>query len=47
MLLELYGKLKKLEDLIGSRTRDLPGCSIVPQTTALPRAPEYSYTNNN
>jgi hypothetical protein len=25
--------------LIGTRTRDLPACSIVPQPTTLPRAP--------
>jgi hypothetical protein len=33
----------RLEDekfhLIGTRTRDLPACSIVPQPTTLPRAP--------
>jgi hypothetical protein len=26
--------------LVGTRTRDLPACSIVPQPTTLPRAPE-------
>jgi hypothetical protein len=31
-------KFKKLIYLIGSRTRDLPACSIAPQTTTLPRA---------
>jgi hypothetical protein len=35
--LEGLGKLKKVQ-LIGSRTRDLPACSIVPQPTTLPRA---------
>jgi hypothetical protein len=29
-------------DLIGTRTRDLPACSIVPQPTTLPRAPKSS-----
>jgi hypothetical protein len=28
---EEFGKLKKLIHLIGSRTRDFPACSIVPQ----------------
>jgi hypothetical protein len=28
------------KDLIGNRTRDLPACSIVPQSTTLPRAPK-------
>jgi hypothetical protein len=28
---EGLGKVKKINDLIGSRTRDLPICSIVPQ----------------
>jgi hypothetical protein len=36
--LEGLGKLKKIH-LIGTRTRDLPACSIVPQPTTLPRAP--------
>jgi hypothetical protein len=34
--LEGLGKLKKSND-IGTRTRDLPACSIVPQPTTLPR----------
>jgi hypothetical protein len=29
----------KSSELIGNRTRDLPACSIVPQTTTLPCAP--------
>jgi hypothetical protein len=37
MRLEGIGKLKKIH-LIGTRTRDLPACSIVPQTTTLPHA---------
>jgi hypothetical protein len=44
--LELLGKLKKSNDLIGNRTRDLPACSIVPQPTKLPRDLEaYLLTN--
>jgi hypothetical protein len=35
---EGLGKLKKIS-LIGTRTRDLPACSIVPQPTTLSRAP--------
>jgi hypothetical protein len=38
MRLEELGQLKKIH-LIGTRTRDLPACSIVPQPTTLPRAP--------
>ena len=34
--------MKKSNDTIGNRTRDLPACSAVPQPTALPRAP-YAY----
>jgi hypothetical protein len=38
------GKIRPIEkssDIIGTRTRDLPACSIVPQPTTLPRAPIY------
>jgi hypothetical protein len=28
-------------DLMGNQTRDPPACSIVPQPTTLPRAPNY------
>jgi hypothetical protein len=42
MQLEGLGQLKKSNDLIGNRTRDLPACSIVPQPTMLLRAP-YLY----
>jgi hypothetical protein len=35
---EGLGQFKKIH-LIGTRTRDLPACSIVPQPTTLPRAP--------
>jgi hypothetical protein len=31
MLLEKLGQLKKLNDVIGIRTLDVPACSIVPQ----------------
>jgi len=31
--------LKNSNDTIGNRTRDLPGCSTVPQPTVPPRAP--------
>jgi hypothetical protein len=36
--LEGLGKLKISSNLIGNGTHVLPVCSIVPQTTALPRA---------
>jgi hypothetical protein len=35
--LEGLGQLKKIH-LIGTRTHDLPACSIVPQPTTLPHA---------
>jgi hypothetical protein len=38
--LEGLSKLKKIH-LIGTRSRDLPACSIVPQPTTLPRAPLF------
>jgi hypothetical protein len=41
--LEGLGKLKKSNDLIGTRSHDLPACSIVPQPTTLQRAPIYIY----
>jgi hypothetical protein len=37
--LEGLGQLKKKIHLIGTRTRDLPAYSIVPQQSTLPRAP--------
>jgi hypothetical protein len=38
MRLEGFDQLKKTNnDLNGNRTRDLPGCNIVPQPTSLPR----------
>jgi hypothetical protein len=42
--LEGLGQLKKIH-LIGTRTRDLPVCSIVPQPTTLPRAPQKLKAN--
>jgi hypothetical protein len=36
------GRIKSIEkynDLTGNRTRDFPACSIVSQSTTLPRAP--------
>jgi hypothetical protein len=39
--LEGLGKLKKIH-LIGTRTRNRPTCSIVPQPTTLPRTPFLS-----
>jgi hypothetical protein len=38
--LEGLGQLKKI-NVIGTRTRDLPACSTVPQPTTLQRAPAY------
>jgi hypothetical protein len=38
--LEGLGKLKEFNQLIGTRNRDLPACSIAPQPSTLPRAPE-------
>ena len=32
--------MKNSNETIGNRTRDLPACSAVPQTTALARAPK-------
>jgi hypothetical protein len=38
--------LKKINDLIGTRIRALPACSIVPQLTTLPRAPCHKLFRN-
>jgi hypothetical protein len=35
---EGLGKLKIFDDLIGTRTRDLPACSIALQLITVPRA---------
>jgi hypothetical protein len=40
--LEGLGQLKKSDDPIGNRIRDLPACSIVPQPTTLPLAPRLT-----
>jgi hypothetical protein len=39
MRLEGLVKLKKFNSLLGTRTRDLPTCSLVPQQITLPLAP--------
>jgi hypothetical protein len=39
--------IEKYNDLIGNRTRDLPGCSTAPQPTTLPRAPRPTCTKQN
>jgi hypothetical protein len=44
MRLEGFGQLKEIH-LIGTRTRDLPDCSIGPQPTTLPRAQHEMDTN--
>jgi hypothetical protein len=38
------GRIQSIEKihLIGTRTRELPACSVVPQPTTLPRAPEMN-----
>ena len=35
--------MKNSNDTVGNRNRDLPAFSAVPQPTAPPRAPKYSY----
>jgi hypothetical protein len=44
--LEGLGKLKKSNDLIGTLTRDLSACSIVPQRTTLPCVPLINFKIN-
>jgi hypothetical protein len=39
--------MKKSNDTIGNRTRDLPACSAVPQPNALPRAPSVTSIKTN
>jgi hypothetical protein len=39
--------MKKSNDTIGNRTRDLPACSAVPQPTASPRAVWKNHQNNH
>jgi len=36
--------MENSSDTIGNRTRDLPACSALPQTTVPPRASIESYT---
>jgi hypothetical protein len=36
MRLKDLGKLKKISNFIGSGNRDLPACSLLPQTSTLP-----------
>jgi hypothetical protein len=43
--LDELGQLKKIH-IIGTRTRDLPACSIVPQPTTVPRAPTSKISVN-
>jgi hypothetical protein len=45
--LEVLGKSKKNNDLIGTRTRDIPACSIVPQQTTLPLPRIMNYYRSN
>jgi hypothetical protein len=48
MRLEGFRQIKKKTNgLIGTRTRDLPAFSIVPQPTTLPRAPSINYLGQN
>ena len=37
--------MKNFSDTIGNRTRDLSGCSTVPQPTTPPRAPPVIHKN--
>jgi len=39
--------MKIFNDPIGKRVRDLPACSAVPQTTAIPRGPFKDCTSQN
>jgi hypothetical protein len=43
MLLEGLSELQKVNGLIGSRTDDLPACSVVSQSCAVPRGPRARY----
>jgi hypothetical protein len=40
-------KLKKINDIIGTRTSYLLACSITPQPSTLPRAPTQIYSRQN
>jgi hypothetical protein len=39
--------IEKSNDLIGDKTRDLSACSIVPQPTMVPGAPNIVYNQSN
>ena len=39
--------MKNSSDNFGNRTRDLPTCSVVPQPTAPPRAPNNKMYGND
>jgi hypothetical protein len=39
--------MKNLKDLNGNRTRDLPACSVVLTTTALPRTSSFKSVTSN
>jgi hypothetical protein len=41
-----FGKLIKLNNIIGPRTRDLPACSIVPQPR-MPQTKKRAITTSN
>jgi hypothetical protein len=43
--LEVLGQLKKSNNFVENRTRDLPVCSIMPQPTTLPRTPDMYICN--
>jgi len=38
--------MKNSTDTSGNGTRDLPVCNVVPQATALPRAPKFGNSNS-
>jgi hypothetical protein len=45
-LSRFLGKIRSIEKfshLIGNRTRDLPACSILPESCTLPRTPQICY----
>jgi hypothetical protein len=45
--LEKSGQLINTNDLIGNRTRDLPACSVVPQSTTLPGSQRDTWTRES
>jgi hypothetical protein len=40
-------QIEKFNDLIMDRSRDLPACSLLPQSTTLPRAPLFTHIQGN